>query len=218
MSAELLSLKSAGTAAIADVFDTLGIEPPVFDNSLQPAGDGIPFAGPAYTVAGESRRFVGGDPEKLQAIDSMTDGVVAVWAGKDVHGVCCFGDLLATAMRARGCAAAVVDGGVRDVQFLREFGMPVLARYRTPAQGIGRWKVTGSQIPVQVRGALREWLTISPGDLVVGDADGVIAIPANLVAEVTARVTRLSETESSARAEIAAGLSLTAALAKYGHL
>ena len=129
---------------------------------MRPIGPATAFAGPAYTVTGESVRFTGGDRVKLAAIDNMPAGVVAVWASMDAKGVCCFGDLLASAMRARGCAAAVVDGGVRDTAFLAEFGMPVVARYQTPAQGVGRWRVTASQVEVRVRGALEEWLSVTP--------------------------------------------------------
>jgi regulator of RNase E activity RraA len=136
----------------------------------------------------------------------------------DAKGVCCFGDLLASAMRARGCIAAVVDGGVRDTSFLQGCGMPVVARYQTPAQGIGRWRVTASQTAVRVRGALEEWLTVSPGDVVVGDADGLVVIPQTLLDEVTAKVIEWSKSETGAREEIIAGLPLLAALKKYGHL
>ena len=218
MDTDLLALQRAGTAVISDVFDTLGIEPPVLDNNILSVGEVRPFAGPAYTITGKLREYVGGDTTKLQAIDAMPPDAVALWAGQDALGVCCFGDLLASSMRARGCLAAVVDGGVRDVHFLRGCGMPVMARYRTPAQGVGRWKVTGFQLPVEVRGALREWVTVAPGDLLVGDADGVICIPKELVNEVTPKVRVWSATEDDARREIAAGLPLLAALKKYGHL
>ena len=218
MQTSLEALKVAGTAVIADVFDSLQRTPPVLDNSLRPIGPATAFAGPAYTVTGESMSFTGGDRMKLAAIDNMPAGVVAVWASMDAKGVCCFGDLLASAMRARGCAAAVVDGGVRDTAFLAEFGMPVVARYQTPAQGIGRWRVTASQVEVRVRGALEAWLSVFPGDIVVGDADGQIVIPHVLLDEVTAKVIEWSRTESGARAEIIAGMPLLAALEKYGHL
>lgn len=131
-------LKLAGTAVISDVFDSLHLLPPVFDNRLQPIGTSSTFAGPAYTITGEPIQFEGGDRAKLSAIDAMPAGIVAVWSSMDAKGVCCFGDLLASAMRARGCVAAVVDGGVRDASFLEQCGMPVVARYKTPAQGIGR--------------------------------------------------------------------------------
>ena len=211
-------LRDAGTAVIADVFDSLGLLPPVFDNALQAVGRAVPFAAPAYTIVGEPQIFEGGDRAKLKAIDDMPAGVAAVWASTDAKGVCCFGDLLASAMRARDCTAAVVDGGVRDTAFLSEFGMPVVARYRTPAQGIGRWRVTAAGVPVRVRGALTEWITVIPGDLVVGDTDGIIAIPQQLAVELVERVSEWHKMESGAREEIVAGMPLLAALAKYGHL
>ncbi|MGE0406112.1 MAG: hypothetical protein AB7O65_07425, partial [Candidatus Korobacteraceae bacterium] len=124
-------LMNAGTAVIADVFDDIGQLPPILDNNLFPVKPGSHFAGPAYTIAGESVTWSGsGDRAKLAAIDAMPSGAVAVWAGNDARGVCCFGDLLASAMLARGCAGAVVDGGVRDVAFLRNSNLLVMARYR----------------------------------------------------------------------------------------
>ena len=117
-----------------------------------------------------------------------------------------------------GCIAAVVDGGVRDVAFLEGCGMPVIARYRTPAQGVGRWRVTASQTTIKVRGALADWVTVNPGDIVAGDADGIIVVPLALVSEVTSRVASIPGTETAARAEIAKGLPLLDALKKYGHL
>lgn len=220
MSTEYRLLVDVGTAVIADVFDGMGRTPLVVDNSLFPVSGGDQrFVGPAYTVAGETFRWSGGgDRDKLEAIDKMSSGVVAVWAGGDIRGVCCFGDLLATAMKSRGVVGAVVDGGVRDVAFLKSLQLPVVARYRTPAQAIGRWHVTARQVPVQVRGALQDWIAINPGDVVVGDEDGIIAVPRETVGEVLGRIAAWSQKDSSARDEIAKGMPLLDALDKYGHL
>lgn len=216
----LEQLLRAGTAVISDVFDSLGHLPPVLDTNLEPVkGLGTGFVGPAYTITGESQQWTGGgDRAKLAAIDEMPAGAVAVWAGNDAHGVCCFGDLLASAMQARGCAGAVVDGGIRDVAFLRGCDFSVLARYRTPAQAIGRWRVTGRQVAVRVRGALQDWVTVHPGDAVVADDDGVIIIPEPMLETITIKVIDWAKTETGARDEIRKGLPLIAALEKYGHL
>jgi len=220
MDPNLALLLQAGTAVIADVFDDLGKLPPVLDTSLfAVTGPGTAFCGPAYTISGESQHWSGGgDRAKLSAIDAMPPGVVPVWAGNDVRGVCCFGDLLGAAMQGRGCAGVVVDGGVRDLAFLRTLKLPIMARYRTPAQAIGRWRVTQCQTPVRVRGALEEWLTVNPGDLVVADDDGVILVPADMLETLTPRVAAWSQGESGVRDEIQNGLPLLAALDKYGHL
>jgi 4-hydroxy-4-methyl-2-oxoglutarate aldolase len=220
VSPEFDALLEAGTAVIADVFDSLGRLPPVLDNSLVPVKEGATkFIGPAYTVSGESYLWSGGgDRAKLAAIDAMTPGVVPVWAGNDIRGVCCFGDLLGSAMLARGCAGVVVDGGIRDVAFLRSIEMPIIARYRTPAQAIGRWRVTSSQTPVHVRGALEERVSVNPGDIVVADDDGVIVLPADSLDTIVTRVIAWSKSETGARIDIRNGLPLLQALEKYGHL
>ena len=210
-----------GTAVIADVFDNMGKTPKVLDNRLyhllEPAR---PFAGPAYTIEGESYRWSdgSGDRGKLQAIDDMTPGIVPVWAGGDIRGVCCFGDLLSEAMKARGVAGLVVDGGVRDRAFLKSIGLPMMVRYHTPAQAIGRWRVMAVQKPVKVRGALEDWLTINPGDMIVADEDGVAAIPFDLVEEFLDRAERWAAKDSQARAEIRQGAKLIDTLNKYGSL
>ncbi|RME75862.1 MAG: RraA family protein [Chloroflexi bacterium] len=216
--ARLQLLLDAGTAVIADVFDAMRMEPPVLDTALFPVNR-TGFIGPAYTIAGETHTGPAtGDRAKLSAIDEMPPGVVALWAGGDIRGVCCFGDLLATAMQARGCAGVVVDGGVRDVAYLRRLDLPVVARYRTPAQAIGRWRVVSRQEPVRVRGALRDWVTVHPGDLIAADEDGVVVIPAGLAAEVAERVQAWTASESGAREDIRRGMPLLKALDRYGHL
>jgi regulator of RNase E activity RraA len=220
MEHSLKSLSQAGTAVIADVFDNLGRLPLVLDNHLFPIpGPGVRFAGPAYTIAGESHSWSGrSDREKLAAVDGIPVGAVAVWAGNDIRGVCCFGDLLATAMKARGCIGVVVDGGVRDLAYLQSLNLPMMARYRTPAQAIGRWRVIDNQVPIRVRGALENWVTVESGDLVVADHDGVIVVPAALLPDIAAQVGEWANKDSRAREDIMKGTSLLEAVDTYGHL
>ena len=73
------------------------------------------------------------------------------------------GELIALGMQERGCVGAVVDGGVRDLRWLRQHDFPVFARYRTPVQSIGRWSVTGWQEPVSISGATMRWVRVNPG-------------------------------------------------------
>ncbi len=220
MNPEFEPLLEAGTAVIADVFDSLGWLPPVLDTNLfSVKGSGTKFIGPAYTISGESHLWSGGgDRAKLSAIDAMAQGVVPVWAGNDIRGVCCFGDLLGSAMLARGCTGVVVDGGIRDLSFLQSIEMPIIARYRTPAQAIGRWRVTSFQTPVSVHGALEEWVSVRPGDVVVADDDGVLVLPADSLDRILTQVIEWSKSESGARNDIRNGLPLLRALEKYGHL
>ena len=94
----------------------------------------------------------------------------------------------------------------------------MMVRYRTPAQAIGRWRVVERQVPVQVGGALADWVTINPGDIIVADEDGVIIVPEEHTTGIAKQVAAWAATETDAREEIRNGLPLLAALNKYGHL
>ncbi|MBT9258782.1 MAG: hypothetical protein KM310_03345 [Clostridiales bacterium] len=145
-------------------------------------------------------------------------GYLSMSCGTDIHGVCCFGDLLAQAMALRGAAGVVVDGGVRDVAFLKKLPMPIFTRYRTPAQAIGRWRVEGVGEAVALPGGLSPKVIIRPGDWVVGDEDGLLVIPQELAPEVAQRAQEAMSRENEAREAIRKGMPLLKALETFGHL
>ena len=205
---------------VADVLDEFGLP----DQGLAPAfgpypANAGPLAGWALTIDGEMAPYEssGGDPAKMEACARLTPGTVSVWSGKG-EGVCFFGELISIGMQERGCVGAVVDGGIRDVRWLGDLGFPVYARYRTPVQSIGRWRVTGSGEPVSMPGATISEVTVSPGDFILGDDDGVIVIPGDVAEQVLERAEELGRREVEIRAELARGLSLSEALARFGHV
>jgi len=204
---------------VGDVLDLMGYP----DQGLHPDFAPLPvnggkLAGFAYTIRGQMTPYSGqGDPEKMKACQGISADEVSVWSG-DGEGICYFGELIALGMKERGSVGALVDGGVRDVRWLGAHGYPVFARYRTPVQSIGRWKVTGWQIPVSMRGATTGYVSVSPGDFILGDEDGAIVIPAKLIPEVLAKAEELTRTEIKIREELAKGLTLNEALVRYGHV
>ncbi len=207
------------TATVADVLDVLGLR----DQGLAPGFAPCPssagrMGGFAYTIVGKMQRYAAtGDPRKMQAVDGVGNGEIAVWAGEG-RGVCFFGELIALGMKRRGCAGALVDGGIRDIEWIAEQRFPVYARYRTPVQSIGRWKVTAWQVPVELPGATSARVKVRPGDFVLADADGVIIVPAGLATEVLTEAERLTKKEARIRRELDRGASLEDVLRKHGHV
>ena len=207
------------TSNVADVLDMMGLP----DQGL--AAEFAPYpatagklAGWAYTIRGQMTPFEGsGDADKMQACQGLSPGEVSVWSG-DGSGFCYFGELIAIGMKERGSVGALVDGGVRDIRWIAEQDYPVYARYRTPVQSIGRWKVNAWQIPVSLRGAAGGMISVAPGDFILADEDGAIVIPASAVAEVLEKSEALTATEQQVRRALKDGLSLGDALAKYGHV
>lgn len=205
---------------VADVLDELGLH----DQGLSPEFAPRPasagkLAGWAFTIHGRMEPYAhdGGDPEKMRACAELTPGSVSVWSGS-AAGVCCFGELISIGMRERGCVGALVDGGVRDVAWIGRLGFPVYARYRTPVQSIGRWRVTAWDVPVTMPGATTASVEVAPGDFVLADDDGAIVVPAARVEEVLERAEAMGAKEQAIRRELAAGLSLADALARFGHV
>jgi 4-hydroxy-4-methyl-2-oxoglutarate aldolase len=207
------------TSVVADILDEMGRP----DQGLSaefapyPASAGK-LAGWAYTVRGQMVPYEGtGDAAKMEAANGISAGEVSVWSG-DGDGICYFGELIALGMRESGSVGALVDGGIRDVRWIGEMGFPVYARYRTPVQSIGRWRVTGCQENVYLRGATTARVLVRPGDFILGDEDGAIVIPSDIVPAVLERSEQLTAIEQRIRAEVAGGLSLQDALRKYGHV
>ena len=111
-------------------------------------------------------------------------------------------------MKERGCTGALVDGGIRDVRWIGQHRFPVYARYRTPVQSIGRWKVMACQIPVYLPGATIRRVVVNPGDFILADEDGAIAIPSAIAKDVLAQAAHLTRKEILIRDEIEKGLTL----------
>jgi 4-hydroxy-4-methyl-2-oxoglutarate aldolase len=207
------------TSNVADVLDELGYP----DQGL--SADFLPYprtagrlAGWVYTIRGQMMSYrESGDPEKMRACQGISPGEVAVWAGGG-EGVCYFGELIATGLKEHGCVGALVDGGVRDVRWIGQLGFPVYARYRSPVQSIGRWKVNAWQVPLGVRGATAREVVVSPRDFILADEDGAVVIPAALIAQVLEQAENLTRKEVAIRSELSAGLALAEALKKYGHV
>ena len=110
-----------------------------------------------------------------------------------------FGELLAVSSRARGVVGLVIDAGVRDVAALRAMGFPVWSR-AIHAQGTVKVSPGSVNVPVVAAGQI-----VRPGDIVVADDDGVLALPATHGPEVAAAAANRLSTEDAKRAELAGG-------------
>ena len=207
------------TSNVADVLDTMALFHQGLHASFRPFPENGPrLAGWAYTIRGQMSPFsLSGDSDKMAACQGLTAGDISVWSG-DGHGICYFGELIALGMKERDCAGALVDGGIRDVRWIGEHEFPVFARYRTPVQSIGRWKVNAWQVPVVMRGHDDAGVTVRPGDFILADEDGAIVIPQEHALSVLVEAERLTAIETKIRIELANGLTLAQALQKFGHV
>ena len=141
------------------------------------------MTGRAFTIAATATDAVVENPyeRELAAVDATPAGAVVVLATGGCLDVAVWGELLTTRMLARGGVGVVTDGGIRDVAGIRRLGVPAFAAAITPRDSFGRALVTGYGEPVTCAG-----VEVAPGDLVRGDEDGVVVVPAALAADALA--------------------------------
>jgi regulator of RNase E activity RraA len=203
------------TAVVSDALDDLGFRDQAMAERLRPVGASVVFAGWARTVLCEDTYDLDDDPYgmEIEAIDSILPGEVVVVATGESRRNAPWGELLSTAAIARGARGAVVDGLVRDVRRIQELGFPLFAVGHKPVDSKGRGRVIGYNEPVQCGG-----VTVSPGDLVFGDLDGIIVVPAAMVASVVQAATDKVSRENHSRDELRKGAYLRTVYDKYGVL
>src|SRR5262249_6134769 len=120
--------------------------------------------------------------KEIAAVDSLRPGEVFVMAVNRSLAIVPWGELLSTATRARGGRGAVLDGLVRDRSRIKAMGLPVFCPGCRLYDSCGRGIVVDYDVPVVI-----DPLAIPPGDLVFGDADGVVVVPRAVETPVLAR-------------------------------
>ena len=174
------------------------------------------FAGFARTV--QLKKDEGNkDPEALtgmlEAIDQGSTDSVYVMAVEDGEDIAGMGGLMGTAMAARGYAGAVIDGGVRDVAYLRKIGFPVFATGIVPSTSVHHYRFAGAQIPLVCNG-----VPVNPGDIVVADSDGVAIVPKAQAQSVLTLAQQMDYKEHSMYAVIEQLKSIVKAVKQFGRI
>ncbi len=149
----------------------------------------------------------------LDAIDQGTTDSVYVMVVEDGADIAGMGGLMGTAMAARRYAGAVIDGGVRDVAYLRKIGFPVFATGIVPSTSVHHYRFAGAQIDVVCDG-----VPVHPGDIVVADSDGVAVVPRARAPEVLRMAQEMDFKEHSMYAVIEQLRSIVEAVKKFGRL
>jgi regulator of RNase E activity RraA len=198
-------LRAVGTPGLSTALRKRGYHDVSLDG-VRPLAPGMRLAGPARTL-----RFVpfrpdlfaergGGFNPQKQAFDTIDAGAVLVIEARGVPEAGTLGDILALRARHRGAAGVVSDGGVRDADAVVATGLPVFAKGPHPSV-LGRRHVPWeTDVVITCGGA-----AVVPGDFVVGDADGVLVVPAALVNEVLAEAERDESRDAWIAARIAEG-------------
>lgn len=174
------------------------------------------FAGFARTVLlkkDEGNQDPGALTGMLAAIDEGSADSVYVMVVENGENIAGMGGLMGTAMSARGYAGAVIDGGVRDVAYLRKISFPVYATGIVPSTSVHHYRFAGSQISVTCDG-----VQVRAGDIVAADSDGVVVVPREKAKEVLTLAQQMDFKEHSMYAVIEQTKSILEAVKKFGRL
>ena len=187
----LAPFKMRSAAFVVDAMHGRG----ALDHRIRPLDPTSRFCGMALTArAGACDNLAA-----IAALDLLQAGDVLVIAAQGFADAAVLGDNMARIAQKRGAVAVVTDGAVRDVDDIRAIGLPVFARAVTPnsafANGPGE---------VGLRLSLGD-VTIDTGDLVLGDADGVVVVSADRIEAVAVRLAEVAEREAELHARIENG-------------
>ena len=174
------------------------------------------FAGPAVTVMvkkEEHKDGAKGTQGMLDIIDKSPAGSVYVVVMEDGLDIAAIGGLMATAMKVRGFAGAVMDASVRDVPQIKRIQFPVFSRGVVPSTSVGHYRFVGSSIPITCAG-----VKVNPGDVIAADEDGVVAVPRDKADAILKKAQELDQIEHQTLPLIEKLRSLTQAVAKYGRI
>ena len=205
------------TAVLSDCLDQVGVTDQALPSRIRPLDTEQVMVGRARTAAFMEVYSVtpGENPYELEIalIDSLQPGQIPVFACSNPARIAPWGELLSTAARVRGAAGALMDGCVRDIKAIRAMGFPVFHGGIAPLDSKGRGKIMAIDVPIECAG-----VRVRPGDLIFGDADGVVVVPQAVEGEVLRLAFEKVQGERNTLRDLEAGDSLGAVFARYGIL
>lgn len=209
------------SAVIGDILDTMGRLRQFLPSYLRPISEGTRLFGRAFTVLESD--FVRGDQDQgsnpvlkrpfglmLEAVDNLSEGEVYLCSGSSPT-YALWGELMSVRAKTLGAAGAVVDGFHRDTFGIREQEFPVFSMGPWSQDQAPRGAVIDYQVAIQFGCVL-----IRPGDLIYGDFDGVIVIPAEIESEVVELALDKASKENLVAKALQDGMSAEEAFNKFG--
>lgn len=196
------------TATLSDALDKLGIVGQC--HKIAPRSTAFQAAGRAFTVLyGPAAKPAGtvGD-----FIDDVPEGAMIVLDNGGREDVTVWGDILTEVAHRRGIAGTVIDGINRDVHLCLDIGYPVFSRASWMRTGKDRVQVEGMNVPVTIGGA-----RVAPGDIIRGDADGVVVLPQAHEEALLAAAEEIARSEDAIRAACRTGKRLADARREFNY-
>ncbi len=207
------ALRSCYTSIVHDVLRAMGRHNFTLPQRLRPLNPEAVLAGPAFTI--EGRMDLSADPHQtLLAWTGLLSKAKPghVWTCQPHNQIVAqMGELSAETLQRKGVLGCVVDGGLRDTNFILRLGFSCWGSFNTPRDVVGCWLPTATEVPILIDDVL-----IRPGDWLHGDRDGMVCIPAEILTEVAEKSVLAMTTENLVRRAIVDGVDPQTAYLRHG--
>ncbi|MFV0338363.1 MAG: RraA family protein [Chthoniobacterales bacterium] len=201
------------TAAVNDVLRERNLTHQTLPHNIMPLRENMKVAGAAFTIKGAKSLLIKDEmKERAEMLESIPQNSVVAWDTSGDDESAQWGEVMTMAANKRGCRGAVVDGGVRDTDRVLTQSFPVFVKYRSSNGMLGRFRISGWQLPIQIGE-----VSIFPGDIVFGDIDGVIVVPRDIAYDVLLRAEEIANGEGQLKQWVQEGLPTTEIVKRGGY-
>lgn len=201
------------TGAVNDVLREFCLLNQALPNRIVPLREYKSVAGFAFTVKSAPNAKVTGEMEfRSRMLDAMVENSFIVWDTSNDEKATLWGGVMTATAKGKGLKAACIDGGIRDTHQILDADFPVFYKYRISNGSLGRCLITHFQTVLQI-----DDVTIKPGDVVIGDIDGVLIVPRDIAYDVLIRAEEIKENEKKIFGWVAEGQTVHQITEKGGY-
>jgi 4-hydroxy-4-methyl-2-oxoglutarate aldolase len=211
---ELLSrFEQLYTGAVNDVLREFCLLEQALPGRILPLREYRTVAGFAFTVKSAPNVKIQGEMDfRVRMLDEMKEDAFVVWDTSRDEKATLWGGVMTATAKGKKLKAACIDGGIRDTHQILEADFPVFYEYRISNGSLGRCLITHYQIPIKIGD-----VTIKPGDIVLGDIDGVLVVPRDIAFDVLVRAEEIKKNEEKIFGWVHEGQSIQEITEKGGY-
>jgi regulator of RNase E activity RraA len=179
------------TGAVNDVLREFTLMNQALPHRIKPLREYRTVAGFAFTVKSAPSTLVTGEMGfRAQMLEEMHEDAFVIYDTSGDEKSTAWGGVMTATAKGKGVKASAVDGGIRDTHQILEAEFPVFYKYRSSNGSLGRCLITHYQIPIQI-----DDVFIRPGDVALGDVDGVLIVPRTIAYDVLVRAEEIKRNE-----------------------
>lgn len=201
------------TGAVNDVMREFCLLDQALPGHIVPLREYQTVAGLAFTVKSAPNVKIRGEMEyRSQMLDELKEDHFVVWDTSNDEKATLWGGVMTATAKGFGVKGACIDGGIRDTHQILEKDFPVFYKYRISNGSLGRCLITHYQIPIKIGDVV-----IRPGDVILGDIDGVLVVPRDMAYDVLVRAEEIKANEKMIFGWVAEGQSIQEISGKGGY-